>query len=182
MIAPRACLVPLECSDGTRPTNAISSARSRSAGIAELGGDREGGQVVDAAEAAQAFHARAQRLEVEQGAQILLDGAQPRDGFIDRAEIGAMGLVEAGNGHVWARSQNVVPLRPGLLGAGEAAAVAQEEFRETVTGAKQIGPDIFATPQQITRGFFLLGRNVNGRERARRDTARPDGPHRVGQF
>jgi hypothetical protein len=57
-------------------------------------------------------------------------------------------------------------LRPGLLGAGEVAAVAQEKFRDAVTGTEQIGADILTTPEQIALGFFLLGRNVDRGEGA----------------
>ena len=32
-------------------------------------------------------------------------------------------------------------------------------------GAQQIGADVFAAPQQIAGRFFLLGRNVNRRQR-----------------
>src|SRR6185503_13730288 len=60
----------------------------------------------------------------------------------------------------------VVPLGPGLFRGGEAAAVAEQELRETVAGAKEVSPNIFATAQQIAGGFFLLGRNVNDREGA----------------
>src|SRR5256885_7484828 len=51
--------------------------------VAELGGDGERGEVVDAAEAPQADNARTQRLEIEQGAEVLFDGAQARHGFLD---------------------------------------------------------------------------------------------------
>ena len=33
-------------------------------------------------------------------------------------------------------------------------------------GAQQIGTNVFATAEQIASGFFLLGRNVNGRQGA----------------
>jgi hypothetical protein len=39
--------------------------------------------------------------------------------------------------------------------------MAQEEFREPVSGPEQIRADVFATPQEITRGLLLLGGNVN---------------------
>ena len=35
-----------------------------------------------------------------------------------------------------------------------------------MAGAQQIGANVFATAQQIARGFFLLRRNVNGRQGA----------------
>jgi hypothetical protein len=39
--------------------------------------------------------------------------------------------------------------------------MAEEEFREPMAAAEQVGANIFAAPQQIADGFFLLGRNVN---------------------
>ena len=44
--------------------------------------------------------------------------------------------------------------------------MAQEELREPVPRAQQIGADVLATAQQIPRGLLLLGRNVNGGQRA----------------
>jgi hypothetical protein len=44
--------------------------------------------------------------------------------------------------------------------------MAQQEFRESVSGSEEIGANVLATPQQIARGLFLLGRNVNRRQRA----------------
>ena len=35
-----------------------------------------------------------------------------------------------------------------------------------MSGAQQIGANVFAAAQQIAGGFFLLGRNVNGGQRA----------------
>jgi hypothetical protein len=35
-----------------------------------------------------------------------------------------------------------------------------------VTGAQEIRADVFATAQEISRGFFLLGRDVDGGEGA----------------
>ena len=55
---------------------------------------------------------------------------------------------------------------PRLLGRREAPAVAEEEFGEPMARAEQIGADVLATAQQVAGGFFLLGGNVNGRQRA----------------
>ena len=57
-------------------------------------------------------------------------------------------------------------LGPRLLGGGEATAVAEQEFGEAVPGTQEIGADVLTTPQQIARGFFLLGRDVNRGEGA----------------
>ena len=43
--------------------------------------------------------------------------------------------------------------------------VPQQEFREPVAGAQQIGPNVFATPQQIADGLLRLGRDVDGHQR-----------------
>ena len=49
---------------GTRPMKAMTLRRGReAAGVAEFGGDGQGGEIVDAAEAAEALDAGAQRLE-----------------------------------------------------------------------------------------------------------------------
>lgn len=77
-----------------------------------------------------------------------------------------MRLVERGERPGLTSQPGLVALRPGFLGGGKAAAVAQEKFGEAVAGAEEIGADVFATPQQIARGFFLVGRNVNGGQRA----------------
>ncbi len=44
--------------------------------------------------------------------------------------------------------------------------MTEEEFREPVPRAEKIGPNVFATAEEIAGSFFLLGRNVNGRQRA----------------
>jgi len=64
--------------------------------VAEFGGDGERRQVVDAAEATQSLNARAERFEIEQGPQVLLDGPQAGDRFLDRAQVGAMRVIERG--------------------------------------------------------------------------------------
>lgn len=55
--------------------------RGKASGVAEFGGNGERGEVVDPAEAAQAFDTRAQRLDREQIAQLEIDGLEARDGF-----------------------------------------------------------------------------------------------------
>jgi hypothetical protein len=42
--------------------------------------------------------------------------------------------------------------------------MAQQELGQPVPGAEQVGADVFATPQQVADGFFLLGGNVNRRQ------------------
>ena len=56
--------------------------------------------------------------------------------------------------------------RPGLLRGGKAPAVAEQEFREAVSRAQQIGSNVLATAEEITGGFFLVGRDVNRGEGA----------------
>jgi hypothetical protein len=131
--------------------------------VAELGGNRQRREVVDAAEAAEALHARPARLEVEQGGEILFDRAQAGERFVDGAEVGAMGLLQRGDRPRLAAEPEMVPLRPGLLGRGEPSAVAKEDFRQTMTRPQQVGADVLAAPQEIAGGFFLLGGNVNRR-------------------
>src|SRR6187549_1076993 len=52
---------------------------AKAARIAELGGDRQRGEIVDAAEAAQALDPGSQRLEIEQRAEVVLDRAETGD-------------------------------------------------------------------------------------------------------
>ena len=97
VMGPRACLAPLEYSDGTRPVKAMTLRRGgKAARVAEFGGDGERGEIVDAAEAAQALDAGPQRLERQQVAQFGVDGLEPGDGFVDGADVGAVGLLERG--------------------------------------------------------------------------------------
>ena len=77
-----------------------------------------------------------------------------------------MGLLERGQRPGLGAEPGVVALGPRLLGRGEAAAVAEQEFREAMSGAQEIGADVLPTAEQVAGRFFLLGRNVNGRERA----------------
>ncbi len=77
-----------------------------------------------------------------------------------------MGLVERGDRPGLRAQPDLVALRPRFLGAREATAVTEEEFREPVPGAEEIGPNVFATAEEIAGGFFLLGRNVNRRQGA----------------
>ena len=51
------------------------------------------------------------------------------------------------------------------LGRGEAAPMAEEEFREPVARPEQIRPDVLTAAQQVAGGFLLLGRDVNRRQR-----------------
>src|SRR5262245_38369577 len=77
-----------------------------------------------------------------------------------------MGLLERDDRPGLRPEPRVVAFGPGLLGRRKATPMAEEEFREPVTAAEQVGANVFATPQQIAGGFFLLRRNVNGGERA----------------
>src|SRR5437763_3396748 len=90
--------------------------------VAELGGDGERGQVVDAAEAAQPLYTRTERFEIEQGAEILFNGAKARDGFLDGAQIRAVGLIEGGDRPRLCAKPHVVALGPGPFGPGEPTA------------------------------------------------------------
>ena len=89
------------------------------------------------------------------------------DGFVDGADVGAVGLLERSERPSLRLQPGGVTFGPRLFGEREAAAVPEEEFREAVSGAQQIDGDVFATTEQIARGFFLLGRNVDGGERTR---------------
>jgi hypothetical protein len=124
VIAPRTVLVPLEYSDGMRPYEGHGARRGgKASGVAEFGGDGERGEIIDAAETAQALHTRAQRVEIEQGTQVLFDGPEPGDDFVHGPQIGAMGLVERRDRPRLCPQPGIVTLRPGLLSGGKPAAM-----------------------------------------------------------
>ncbi len=123
--------------------------RREAPGIAELRGDRERRQVINAAEAAQALNARTQRREVQQRPQIILNRAETRDGFVDRAEIRSMRLLECGEGPGLPTQPRVVPLRPRLLRRRETAAVPEQEFGEAMTRPQEIRANVFATSSAV---------------------------------
>jgi hypothetical protein len=77
-----------------------------------------------------------------------------------------MRLLERGQGPALDLQPFGMPFGPGLFRGGEAATMAQEEFRESMPRTQEVGADVLATPQQIARGFFLFGRDVNRREGA----------------
>ena len=77
-----------------------------------------------------------------------------------------MRLVERRQRPVLRLQPLAVPLGPRLLRAGEAAAVPQQEFGQPMARAQEIRADVFATAQEIARRFFLLGRDVDRRQRA----------------
>src|SRR5688572_31024200 len=68
--------------------------RGKAPRIAEFRRNREGGEVVDAAEAPQPSHPFVQGLEIEEGAEILLDVAEASDDLVDGTEIRTMRLIE----------------------------------------------------------------------------------------
>src|SRR5215216_2700242 len=77
-----------------------------------------------------------------------------------------MRLIEGGQRPCLRPEPDLVAFGPGLFGAAEPTAVTEQEFREPVAAAQEIGPNVFTTAEEIAGGFFLLGRNVNGGERA----------------
>jgi len=60
----------------------------------------------------------------------------------------------------------VMAFRPRLFRSGEAPPMAEEEVREAMAGAQQIGADVFATAEEIAHGLFLIGGDVNRGEGA----------------
>ena len=140
--------------------------RRKATRIAQFSGDGQGGEIVDPAEAAQALHAGTQRLDGEEIAQLEVDRLEAGDRFIDGADVGAMGLLQRRQWPLLRLQPGGVPFGPRAFGSGEAAAVAQEEVREAVPRAEEIGTDVFATAQEIASGLLLLGRDVDGGQRA----------------
>ena len=77
-----------------------------------------------------------------------------------------MGLGQRGMTPVLGAQPGLMPRGPGGFRGHEATAVAQQKLGQPVSRAQQVGPNIFATAEQITRRFFVLGRNVNRRQGA----------------
>ena len=152
---------------GDKPGEAHETGRRRKAArIAEFGSEGQRSEIVEAAEAAQALDAGAQGLDGQQIAQLGVDGLEPSDGFVHGTDVGPVGLLERGQRPALGLEPRGMAFCPRLLGRGKAAPVAQEKFRQTVPRAEEIGANVFATAQEIARGFFLLGGDVNRGERA----------------
>jgi hypothetical protein len=141
------------------------SSGAKKARVTELGRNRKGRQIVDATEAPQSLDARPQRREIEERPQVVFNRLEARDGLVEGAQIRAMRLIESGQWPRLGAKPGVMPLRPRSLRRREAAPVAEEEFREAMPRAEEIGANVFATSEQIARGFFLLGRDVDGGQR-----------------
>src|SRR3989442_1435295 len=77
-----------------------------------------------------------------------------------------MSLLERGQWPTLRLEPGRVAFGPRFFGGGKATTVAEQEFRQTMPRTEQIGANVFATSQEISRGFFLFGGNVNGGERA----------------
>ena len=164
-IPPCARFVPLECSDGTKPTKAIARGAVRKATrVAELGGDGQRRQIVDAAEAPQALRRAPAAARGRAGRGDLFDGPEAGDGLLDGPQIGAVRLLERGERPGLGPQPGVVPLGPRLLRGREPPAMAERIWRAGA-GAQQVRANVFAAAQEIARRFFLLGRNVNGGQR-----------------
>src|SRR4029078_5637886 len=139
--------------------------RGEATRIPELRGDGERGAIIDAAETAQPLDARPQRLESEQGLKVRFDVTESGEHFIDRAQGGPMCWIQTGQRPRVGAQPRVMPLRPRLLGGGEPAAMPEKEFRETMPRPEQVGADVFAAPRKLAARLFLLGWDVNSRQR-----------------
>src|SRR6266566_3584743 len=140
--------------------------RGKAARVAKLRSDRERGEIVDAAEAAQAFDPVAQRVDGEKLAQLEIDGVESGDAFIDGTYVGPMGVLQGRQRPALGLQPLGVAFGPRAFGRGKAATVAQEKVREAMSGAEEIRADVFAAAQEIAHGLFELGRNVNRGEGA----------------
>ena len=159
---PCARFVPLECSDGTRPTKAIVLGA-----VAKRRGSPSSAAMVNAVRSSmprkQRRRSHAWRsARARQARRSVSTRGQPGARLVHGARVRRWVCCSAGSGHVCARSHASWRLDPRLLGPGEATAVPEEKLREAVARPQEIGPDILAAPQQVAGGFFLLGRNVDG--------------------
>lgn len=133
--------------------------RGEAPGIAQFGGDGEGGEIVNTAEAAETFDAGAERLDGEEVTELGIDRVESSDGFFNGPHVGAMRLLERGDRPALRVQPGGMAGRPRLLRPGEATAVTQEKLGEPMPRAQQIRANVFATAQQIPRRLFLLARN-----------------------
>ena len=68
--------------------------RGKAARVPEFDRDGEGGEIVNAAEAAEPFDAGAERLKSEQVSELGIDGVESPDGFLDGPHVRAMGVLK----------------------------------------------------------------------------------------
>ena len=115
--------------------------------IAQFDCDGEGGEIVNAAEAAETFDAGAEWLDGEEVTELGINGVESPDGVIDRPHVREMGLLERGDRPALRLQPGRMAGGPGLLRPGEATAVTQEKLREPVPRAQQIRANVFATAQ-----------------------------------
>jgi hypothetical protein len=64
----------------------------------DSGGNRQRRQIIDPAEAPQACDTRAEGLVIEQRSEVSFHVSETGQDFIDRPQIGPVGLIEAGEG------------------------------------------------------------------------------------
>jgi hypothetical protein len=148
VIAPRARFAPLECSDGTRRTKAIvrGAEPKRRASPSSAAMVRAVRSSIPA-ETPEVFDAGPERLERQQVAEIVFDGAEASHGLVHRAKIGAVRLIERRQRPDLCAEPRVVPVRPGFFRRREPAAMPKQEFRQPMPGPQQISANIFAAPQ-----------------------------------
>ena len=77
-----------------------------------------------------------------------------------------MGVFEGGQRPALGLQPRGVTFGPGAFGGGKAAPVAEQEVREPMTRAQQVGPNVFPTAEQIARRLFLVARDMNRGQRA----------------
>ena len=168
VIPPRACFVPLECSEGIKPTYAI---KPRADGNRR--GSPNSAAIVSAVMSSMPRKQRSRWTRVRSGSQhhecvqLVFEGAQSRDRFIDRPQVGLVRLRERRQRPGLRAQPGVMPLRPRTLRRGEAAAMPQQKFREAMAGPQQIRADVLAAPQEIADRFLLSGGHMDRGQRAR---------------
>ena len=98
-------------------------------GITQFGGDRQRGEIVNAAEAAETFDASAEGLDGEEVTELGIDGVESPDGLIDRPHVRAMGLLERGDRPALRLPPGGMACGPRLLRPAEATDMTQEKLR-----------------------------------------------------
>ena len=98
--------------------------------------------------------------------EVRFDVVETAPGFIDGAEIVRMGVRERRQLPPLDAEPLVILGAPGLR-AGESSPVAEDKFAERLPRAEHIPPNRFPRADEISRGLFGVGGNMDGRQRPR---------------
>ena len=160
-------LAPLECSTGRAPRRPSRCGGRKAARIAQLGGD---GQAVRLSMPRKQRRRRARVAigsSVRQACRSVSTAASRARASSTARRYAAWVCCSARQRPPLRAQPRVVRAGPCLFGAGEATAVPQEKLRQPMPRPKQIGANVLAAAQEVPHRFFLVGGNMDARERTR---------------